>query len=115
MLSFMSTWLLGLHDLALWKAVAKLTPEWEVPLNFLHPLEMSTYVVLFGDWLRMFHVGVAKCMDSLLTILKSFYMAGATFLTAEFMNVTSSFIYISPIFTKLCAEHPIYLLGHKNG
>lgn len=42
-------------------------------------------------------------------------MAGATFLTAQFMNVTSSFIYISPIFTKLCAEHPIYLLGHKNG
>lgn len=112
----MSTWLLGLYDLFLGKSVAKLTPEWEVPLNFLHPLRISTYVFLFGDWLSMFHVEVAKCIDSLLlTILKSFYMAGDTFLTAQFMKVSSSFIYNFPMSTKLCAEHPISLLGHKNG
>lgn len=51
----------------------------------------------------------------LLTILKSFYMAGNTFLTAQFMTVSSSFIYNLLMSTKLCAEHPISLLNHKNG
>lgn len=41
-------------------------------------------------------------------------MAGEAFLTAQFINVPSSFIYNFPISTKLCAEHPISLLGHKN-